>query len=83
VYYFFDSLQGSQIGIIKGMGLQTYGTLLNIFSTWVISVPVSAVLANYVLHSVTGVWIGLTTNTIVQALVYIGIIFLKDFKKIS
>lgn len=44
VYYFFDSLQGSQIGIIKGMGLQFYGTLLNILSTWMISIPISAYL---------------------------------------
>ena len=83
VYYLFDSVQGAQIGIVKGMGLQFYGTLLNILSTWAVSVPVSALLTHRLLHSVAGVWVGLTTNTVLQAAVYITIILVKDFEKIS
>eukprot|EP00347_Sterkiella_histriomuscorum_P016701 403352182 len=83
IYNFFDYLQGTQIGTIKGMGLQKYGTFTNVIATWLVAIPLSTYLAIHYYHHIRGIWIALIVNTILQSSIYFIILQRYDWDQLA
>lgn len=56
---FFDGIQGACTGILKGGGLPTTASRINLFSYWLVGLPVGA-LATLKIQKIEGLWVGLS-----------------------
>lgn len=56
---FFDGIQGACTGILKGGGLPTTASRINLFSYWLVGLPVGA-FATVKMQRIEGLWVGLS-----------------------
>lgn len=56
---FFDGIQGACTGILKGGGLPTTASRINLFSYWLVGLPVGA-LVTLKIQKIEGLWVGLS-----------------------
>ena len=56
---FFEGIAGAGSGILRGGGLPTTASRINLFSYWLIGVPVGA-LVTLKIQKIEGLWTGLS-----------------------
>ena len=65
LYIWFDTIHGVQSGIIRGLGLQSYGSIYTLICYYVIGMPLALVLAFYARMGITGLWLGFSIACII------------------
>lgn len=65
IYIWFDTIHGVQSGIIRGLGLQGYGSVYTLVCYYVIGMPLALVLAFYAKMGITGLWLGFSIACII------------------
>lgn len=66
VTLWFDSVQSTASGALRGSGRQRIGAVVNILSWYIVALPVGAVAAFYFNLGVKGLWLGLVVGALVQ-----------------
>lgn len=83
VFMNFDALQGVCGGIFRGSGRQLLGASLNIVGYWLVAMPIG-VTGVFVLHwGLAGIWIGLLLGLMVATPIYLLLVVLSPWKKLS
>lgn len=54
-----DGIQGACVGVLKGGGLPTTASRINLFSYWLVGLPIGA-FATFKMQRIEGLWIGLS-----------------------
>eukprot|EP00795_Rhopilema_esculentum_P009335 gene9335-17038_t len=66
-YHILDGSQGIASGILRGIGLQRFGAVINFIGFMVVGLPLGAVLALVVHLNVVGFWCGMAVGIALQA----------------
>jgi MATE family multidrug resistance protein len=74
-FCFFDSIQGTCSGILRGAGKQAIGAITNVVGFYVIGLPLSFVICFKFHYGVTGLLMGMGGAVIFQNCVYLVFIF--------
>jgi len=82
-YQFFDYIQGTSSGVIRGMGKQFYASIVNIVSCFVIALPLGVYCAFNLGFGLQGLWLGMIVNVIIQASIYQLVIFKSNWDEIA
>jgi MATE family multidrug resistance protein len=70
IYQFFDYIQGTSTGIIRGMGKQFYASITNIVSCYFVALPLGIFFAFTMGFGLQGLWMGMAVNVMIQATIY-------------
>lgn len=76
-----DSLQAVISGVARGSGWQILGAYVNLGAFYVVVIPVAVVLCFYVKLKAKGLWIGLLSDSAIQAISLSFILAFTDWKK--
>jgi MATE family multidrug resistance protein len=79
IYIFFDTIHGIQSGIIRGLGLQGYGSAYTLFCYYIVGMPLALLLAFKLKLGLKGLWLGYTISTVVLDLGFAVIIGLPNW----
>ncbi|XP_078367531.1 multidrug and toxin extrusion protein 2-like [Oculina patagonica] len=80
-FFFFDGIKGACSGIVRGSGRQTIGVVFNFISYCCFGLPLGISLMFLVFDDVTGLWIGLFCGTLLQAFLYVTMLWRTDWEK--
>ena len=83
VLFVGDFMQGISGGILRGMGLQKYGTPTCIIGYWIIAIPLSYFFGFYLGFGLRGIWFGMPLGVMTIATVFIYVICSTNFKELS
>ena len=83
LYIFFDTIHGVQSGIIRGLGLQAYGSIYTLICYYIIGMPLALWLAFSKQMGVYGLWLGFSIATIILDLGFLVIIEYPDWNRIA
>ena len=79
-FCFFDSIQGTCSGILRGAGKQAIGAITNVVGFYIIGLPLSFIICFKFHMGVTGLLLGMGGAVIFQNCVYLVFIFCyEDF----
>lgn len=79
----FDSVQGTLGGALRASGKQLLGSFINLFTYWVMGLPLGTVLTIVAGLGTTGYWIGLTCAPFLQAVLYSVVLLSMNWRKES
>jgi MATE family multidrug resistance protein len=82
-YIFFDTIHGVQSGIIRGLGLQTYGSIYTLLCYYALGMPLAINLCFTQKMGISGLWLGFTIACIVLDVGFAIIISYPNWHKIS
>lgn len=82
-YIFFDTIHGVQSGIIRGLGLQKYGSIYTLICYYPIGLVSALCLAFRRDMGVYGLWLGFSIACVILDLGFVVIIEYPDWYKIS
>jgi len=82
-YIFFDTIHGVQSGIIRGLGLQVYGSVYTLVCYYLVGLPLALWFAFSKSKGVCGLWLGFAIACVVLDMGYLCIIECPDWRKIS
>lgn len=68
IFQFFDGLQITATGALRGAGNTHAGLIVQIIGYWIIGLPVGYLLAFRLHHGAVGLWLGLCTGLIVAGI---------------
>ncbi|KAJ7370334.1 hypothetical protein OS493_032832 [Desmophyllum pertusum] len=80
-YFVFDGIQGVCSGVVRGSGRQTIGVVINFISYCCLGLPLGIALMFLVFHEITGLWIGLFCAVVLQASLYVILLWKTDWEK--
>jgi MATE family multidrug resistance protein len=80
LFVIFDTMGAVAGGVLRGMGRQRIGALVNLPSYYVIALPIGLVLAFKTSLGLTGIWIGLTIALLLVCAVEIAVILRCDWE---
>lgn len=83
VMLFFDYLQGVTSGTIRAIGYQDIGTVICLVGYWIISIPISYVLAFPVDLELLGIWLGVPSGTLISSICFSAILLRSDWKSLA
>ena len=83
VYIFFDTIHGVQSGIIRGLGLQVWGSIYTLICYYAIGLTLALVLAFKFDMGVYGMWLGFTVACVILDIGFLFIIECPDWYKIA
>jgi len=83
IYIWFDTIHGVQSGIIRGLGLQVYGSVYTLFCYYVLGMPLALVLCFKAEMGIAGLWLGFSIACIILDVGFCCIISCPDWEKIS
>ena len=83
LYIFFDTIHGVQSGIIRGLGLQVYGSVYTLVCYYLIGIPLALHLAFSKELGVYGLWLGFSIACIILDLGFLFIIECPDWNRIA
>lgn len=83
VYIFFDTIHGVQSGIIRGLGLQVYGSIYTLVCYYIFGMPLALTFAFKVGMGVKGLWLGFSIACIILDLGFWVIIAYPNWQKIA
>ena len=83
LYIFFDTIHGVQSGIIRGLGLQAYGSIYTLICYYIIGMPLALWLAFSKQMGVYGLWLGFSIACIILDLGFLVIIEYPDWNRIA
>lgn len=83
LYQFFDYMQGGSQGIIRGMGKQKAASITNIFSCYLVALPLGSYCAFNLGYGIQGLWMGLVINVIIQSSIFQLVIFTSNWGLIA
>lgn len=83
LYIFFDTIHGVQSGIIRGLGLQVWGSIYTLICYYLIGLPLALWLAFSREKGVYGLWLGFSIACIILDTGFLMIIECPDWWKIS
>ena len=78
-----DSVQGILGGAVRASGKQLLGSINNIFTFWVVGLPLGTFLTFVAGLGATGYWVGLSTGSTLQAILYAVILLSMNWRKES
>lgn len=78
-----DFIQGCQVGSMLAMGLQKYGSYINILSYLGLTLPMSYILAFYFDLGVYGVYIGAVSGSSFAGLCYLIVVQTANWEKLA
>ena len=78
-----DVIQSSLAGVIRASGKQLLGSIINIFTHWVVGLPFGIVLTIVAGLGAAGYWIALTVAPFLQGSLYAVILLLMNWGKVS
>ena len=78
-----DSFQSMLGGALEASGKQLVGSIINIFTFWVVGLPLGTVLMIVAGLGAAGYWIGLSTGSTLQAILYAVILLSMNWRKES
>lgn len=82
VFHLPDGLQGTLQGTIRGLGLQERAAYLAVGIFYLIGIPTAWLLTFNCRLGLTGLWLGIGTAAISQAIAYWFIITISDWNKV-
>ena len=78
-----DCFQSMLGGAVRASGKQLVGSIINIFTFWVVGLPLGTVLTIVAGLGATGYWIGLSTASSLQVILYAVILMSMNWRKVS
>ena len=82
-YIFFDTIHGVQSGIIRGLGLQVYGSVWTLICYYLIGLPAALWLAFGRDKGVFGLWLGFSIACVILDLGFLVIIECPNWHNLS
>eukprot|EP00112_Aurelia_sp_Birch-Aquarium-sp1_P024064 Seg744.1 transcript_id=Seg744.1/GoldUCD/mRNA.D3Y31 product="Multidrug and toxin extrusion protein 1" protein_id=Seg744.1/GoldUCD/D3Y31 len=82
-FHVLDGTQGVTCGLLRGIGLQKYGAVVNFIGFDVIGLPLGVVLGLVLHKGVLGFWCGISVGMVFQVFVLIIILIVSNWKKLS
>ena len=82
-YIFFDTIHGVQSGIIRGLGLQIYGSVWTLICYYLIGLSTALWFAFGKNMGVYGLWFGFSIACVILDLGFLMIIECPDWQKIA
>ncbi|MBW8635820.1 hypothetical protein K1W69_01370 [Hoeflea sp. WL0058] len=79
---FFGPLGAAAAGLLRGLKVTRPVMTISLIGNWMVAAPVALFLAAVADMGAIGVWIGLTTGTVVTALLTVGIFFDQTSKRL-
>ena len=79
IYIFFDTIHGVQSGIIRGLGLQIYGSVYTLICYYALGMPLALVLCFKHEMGISGLWLGFTIACVVLDIGFAMIISCPDW----
>lgn len=83
LYIFFDTIHGVQSGIIRGLGLQVYGSIYTLFCYYILGMPLALTFAFKLEMGVKGLWLGFSIASIILDIGFWAIISCPNWHKIA
>ena len=83
LYIWFDTIHGVQSGIIRGLGLQIYGSVFTLVCYYIIGLPFSLYLAFPLKQGIQGLWLGFSISCIILDIGFAIIIACPDWNGIA
>ena len=83
IYIWFDTIHGVQSGIIRGLGLQTYGSIYTLVCYYLIGLPLALHFAFDKKMGIRGLWLGYSIACIILDLGFAVIIMYPNWHKIA
>uniref|UniRef100_A0A7S1EUB0 Multidrug and toxic compound extrusion protein n=1 Tax=Timspurckia oligopyrenoides TaxID=708627 RepID=A0A7S1EUB0_9RHOD len=82
MYFLLDSIQIVCTGALKGAGLQSVAAVGALIGFWIVMVPLSYYLAFHteMFHGIIGLWAGFVFGEIPLSIVYIGILWTRNWE---
>jgi len=78
-----DCLNACSAGCLRGQGVQKIGSYINIFSFYIVGLPISYILTFHYDWNIAGLWIGIISGLISMCLLQFYIVFIGcDWEKI-
>lgn len=68
LFQFFDGLQITATGALRGAGNTHAGLIVQIVGYWIIGLPIGALLAFHLHHGAVGLWLGLCAGLVVAGI---------------
>ncbi|CAI2367237.1 unnamed protein product [Moneuplotes crassus] len=78
-----DFIQGSQFGVLTGMGYQKYGSMINILSYFLFLIPLAYVLGFVYGYGTTGIFGAWVLGILVCAILVTSTVFLADWDHLT
>ncbi|XP_004648003.1 multidrug and toxin extrusion protein 2 [Octodon degus] len=82
-FHLFDALAGAGGGVLRGIGKQKTGALLNVISYYVFGFPIGVSLMFAAKLGIIGLWSGLTVCVFIQALFYSVCILRTNWSRVA
>ncbi|XP_065065943.1 multidrug and toxin extrusion protein 1-like isoform X2 [Rhopilema esculentum] len=82
-YHILDGSQGIASGILRGIGLQRFGAVINFIGFMVVGLPLGAVLALVVHLNVVGFWCGMAVGIALQVILALILLVCSNWKDFS
>ena len=79
IYIWFDTIHGVQSGIIRGLGLQVYGSVYTLICYYIIGLPLALHFAFTARLGIKGLWLGYTIACIILDAGFAVIILKPDW----
>ena len=76
-------VQSSLAGVIRASGKQLLGSIINVFTHWVVGLPLGIVVTIVAGLGAAGYWIALTVAPFLQGSLYAVILLLMNWRKVS
>jgi multidrug resistance protein, MATE family len=83
IYIWFDTIHGVQSGIIRGLGLQTYGSIYTLVCYYLIGLPLALHFAFDKKMGIRGLWLGYSIACVILDLGFAVIIIYPNWHKIA
>ncbi|CAK4085371.1 unnamed protein product [Aphanomyces euteiches] len=71
---FFDGLNGISQGILRGLGRQHVGAVVNAIAYYMVGLPLAYVVGFMYEYDIEGVWAGMSTGSITATIIYVVMI---------
>ena len=78
-----DYMQGVLSGAIKATGLQHYATVFCLISYWIVSMPITYVLAFVLDYGLRGIWGGIPVASALVGSSFLIMLYSTDYPKLS
>ncbi|KAL5467554.1 hypothetical protein EMCRGX_G031804 [Ephydatia muelleri] len=82
-FVFFDHIQGTLAGVLRGCGRQILGAVSNFVCFYIIGLPIGVCLALVAEMGAIGFWIGLLCGSTIQSVVFFVVLMTMDWEKQS
>ena len=82
-YIIADTIHGVQTGILKGIGLQLYGSIFAVCTHYLVGLPNAIYLGFSCNLGVKGLWYGMTVSQYIIGLGYAVIIFTRNWNTLA